>query len=112
MNWLSAVGLTVMGILILSAAADILFLVLVYKDLIKLFKSTRFIMKALSLLLSLTLCVPFVIALHRFTIFFLMHHIAVVWLVVMVLMCTFLTMGLLRTGKERRGSDDQKPASL
>jgi hypothetical protein len=40
------------------------------------------------------LCIPFVIALHRFTIFFLVHHIAYLWLFIMILLCAGLSWGL------------------
>ncbi len=85
-----------MVILILSAVANILFSILLYKDLIKLFSITHAGMKALVLILSLGLCIPFIVALHKLTLFFLIHHLAYLWLLIMILLCIVLTVGLFK----------------
>jgi hypothetical protein len=94
MHWLSAEGVAVMGILLLSAVADILFIIVAYKILLKLFKSTHVGLKVIAFILALALCVPFVVALHRSAIFFLVHHIAYLWLLIMILLCAGLSWGL------------------
>ncbi len=102
MHWLSVEGIAVMGILLLSAVADILFILVAYRALIKLFKSAHPGMKVLAFILSLGLCVPFIIALHRTTIFFLEHHVAYLWLLIMVLLCAGLSWGAQRLSRKPR----------
>ena len=102
MHWLSIEGIAVMGILLLSAAADILFILAAYRALIALFKSTHPGMKVLAFVLALGLCVPFIITLHRSTIFFLVHHVAYLWLFIMVLLCAGLSWGAQRLSRKPR----------
>ena len=102
MHWLSIEGIAVMGILLLSAAADILFILVAYRALIKLFKNTHSGMKVLAFVLALGLCVPFIITLHRSTIFFLVHHVAYLWLFIMVLLCAGLLWGAQRLSRKPR----------
>ena len=102
MHWLSSEGIAVMGILLLSAAADILFILAAYRGLIALFKSTHPGMKVLAFVLALLLCVPFIVALHRSTLFFLVHRIASVWLLIMVLLCAGLAWGSKRLARKLR----------
>ena len=102
MHWLSIEGIAVMGILLLSAAADILFILAAYRTLVSLFKSKHPGMKVLAFVLALALCVPFVIALHRSTLFFLVHRIAYLWLFIMVLLCAGLAWGIKRLSRKPR----------
>ncbi len=94
MHWLSVEGIAVMGILLLSAVADILFILVAYRVLIKLFKHMHLGIKFLAFSIALGLCVPFVVALHRSTIFFLEHRIAYLWLLIMILLCAGLASSL------------------
>ncbi len=94
MHWLSVEGIAVMGILLLSAVADILFILVAYRVLMRLFKSTHAGLKVIAFVLALALCVPFVVALHRSTIFFLVHHVAYLWLFIMILLCAGLSWGM------------------
>jgi hypothetical protein len=87
MQWLSPGGIVVMGILLLSAAADVLFILVVYRFFIRFFGSTRTSMKIISFVLALGLLVPFIVALHRLALLFMAHRIAYLWLLIMILIC-------------------------
>jgi|YelNatPaOPRAMG01_1025707.scaffolds.fasta_scaffold06691_1 hypothetical protein len=100
MRWLSVEGIVITGILLLSAVADILFIIVVYKAMLKLFKNPRTSIKTLAFVLAVVLCVPFVIALHRFTIFFLVRHIAYLWLIFMIVLCAGLVLSLGKLTKK------------
>ncbi|MGB9734793.1 MAG: hypothetical protein ACP5JP_00140 [bacterium] len=96
MQWLNMEGITIIVILLLSVVANILFVIVVYKIIVRLLNNTRVGMKLLGFLLSLLACIPFVMALHRFTIFFMLHNIAYLWLLVMILVCAGLAYNLKR----------------
>ncbi len=100
MHWLSTEGIVVMGILLLSAAADVLFILVAYRLFVRLSGSTRLAVKIAAVVLALGSCVPFIVALHKLTILFLMHRIATLWLIIMILLCAGLAGVLPRLSRK------------
>lgn len=100
MRWLSIEGIIVISILLLSAIANILFILNAYFVFIKIFNGSNFSVKIIYFLLSVLLCVPFIMLLHRFTILFMLHRIAYLWLLVMIIICVGLAFNLRKLYKK------------